>query len=133
MHTKFASIQEIINSRVKTIFEKLNEGKGHTTPAFDFDDGCIEEKEEEEVEEAAMSAQFLQLQKNQFLELKQHLELYMNTLPVFGFNSGKYDLNLIKSPIYLISFMNGIFKLQFSKRRTILSPSKLGMCSSLTF
>ena len=38
MQTKFASIQEIINSRVKAVFEKLNERKGHTTPAFDFED-----------------------------------------------------------------------------------------------
>ena len=38
MQTKFASIQEIINSRVKAVFEKFNEGKDHTTPAFDFED-----------------------------------------------------------------------------------------------
>ena len=59
MQTKFASIQEIINSRVKAIFEKLNERKGRTTPAFDFEDECIEEEEE-----ADMSTQFLQMQKN---------------------------------------------------------------------
>ena len=63
MQTKFASIQEIINSRVETIFEKLNERKGHTTPAFDFEDECIEEEEEEE---ADMSTQFLQLLKSTF-------------------------------------------------------------------
>ena len=99
MQTKFASIQEIINSRVKTIFEKLNERKGRTNPAFDFEDECIEEEEE-----ADMSTQFLQMQKNQLLDLQQHFERYINTLPVFGFNSGKYDLNLIKSylPPYLI-------------------------------
>ena len=33
----------------------------------------------------------------------QHLERYTNTLPVFGFNSGRYDINLIKS--YLISYL----------------------------
>ena len=33
----------------------------------------------------------------------QHLERYINTLPVFGFNSGRYDINLIKS--YLISYL----------------------------
>ena len=27
----------------------------------------------------------------------QHLERYTKTLPVFGFNSGRYDINLIKS------------------------------------
>ena len=98
MQTKFASIQEIINSRVKAIFEKLNERKGRTNPAFDFEDECIEEEEE-----ADMSTQFLQIQKNQLLDLQQHFERYINTLPVFGFNSGKYDLNLIKS--YLLPYL----------------------------
>ena len=97
MQTKFASIQEIINSRVEAIFEKLNERKGRTNPAFDFEDECIEE------EEADMSTQFLQMQKNQLLDLQQHFERYINTLPVFGFNSGKYDLNLIKS--YLLPYL----------------------------
>ena len=98
MQTKFASIQEIINSRVKAIFEKLNERKGCTKPAFDFEDECIEEEEE-----ADMSTQFLRMHKNQLLDLQQHFERYINTLPVFGFNNGKYDLNLIKS--YLLPYL----------------------------
>ena len=47
-----------------------------------------------------MSTQFLPIKKNQLTDLKQHLERYVNTLPVFGFNSGRYDLKTIKS--YLI-------------------------------
>ena len=35
--------------------------------------------------------------------MKQHLEKYVNTLPVFGFNSGRYDLNWIKS--YLTPYL----------------------------
>ena len=50
-----------------------------------------------------MSTQFLRIQTNQLINLKQHLERYVNTLPVFGFNSGRYDLNLIKS--YLIPYL----------------------------
>ena len=50
-----------------------------------------------------MSTQFLQIQKNLFLDLQQHFERYINTLLVFGFNSGKYDLNLIKS--YLLPYL----------------------------
>ena len=50
-----------------------------------------------------MSTQFLQMQKNQLLDWQQHFERYINTLPVFGFNSGKYDLNLIKS--YLLPYL----------------------------
>ena len=50
-----------------------------------------------------MSTKFWRIQKNQLIDLKQHLESYINTLPVFGFNSGKYDLHLIKS--YLIPYL----------------------------
>ena len=50
-----------------------------------------------------MSTQFLRIQKNQLIDLKQHLETYVNTLPLFGFNSGRYDLNLIKS--YLLPYL----------------------------
>ena len=31
------------------------------------------------------------------IELQEHLERYGNVLPVFGFNSAKYDINLIQS------------------------------------
>ena len=50
-----------------------------------------------------MSTQLLRVQKNQLIDLKQHLERYVNTLPVFGFISGRYDLKLIKS--YLIPYL----------------------------
>ena len=33
----------------------------------------------------------------------QHLKRYTKTLPVFGFNSGRFDINLIKS--YLIPYL----------------------------
>ena len=35
--------------------------------------------------------------KNQLIDLQVSLERYCNVLPVFDFNSAKYDLNLIKS------------------------------------
>ena len=50
-----------------------------------------------------MTTQFLRIQKSQLIDLKQHLERYVKTLPVFRFNSGRYDLNLIKS--YLIPYL----------------------------
>ena len=58
---------------------------------------------EEEEEEQKASTQFLLMQKNKLSDLQQHFERYVNTLPVFGFNSAKYDLNLIKS--YLIPIL----------------------------
>ena len=41
--------------------------------------------------------------KNQIIDLQEALERYYNVLPVFGFNSAKYDLNLIKS--YLLPIL----------------------------
>ena len=43
------------------------------------------------------------MQKNHLIELQEHLKRYCNVLPVFGFNSKKYDINLIKS--YLLPIL----------------------------
>ena len=64
-----------------------------------FVDDCIVEEEEEK----DLSTQFLQMQKNQLIDLQEHFERYCNVLPVFGFNSAKYDINLIKS--YLLPIL----------------------------
>ena len=99
LRTKFQDIERAVNERVKKIFDQLNErGKIFSSNKFEYEDECIEDSEE-----ADMSTQFLRIQKNQLIDLKQHLERYMNTLPVFGFNSGRFDLNLIKS--YLIPYL----------------------------
>ena len=37
------------------------------------------------------------MQKNQLIDLQEQFERYCKVLPVFGFNSAKYDNNLIKS------------------------------------
>ena len=45
------------------------------------------------------------MQKNQLIELQEHLERYYTVLPVFGFNSAKYDIDWVKSyllPILII-------------------------------
>ena len=89
MLQKISSIKNAIKTRVNSIFEKLNGRKNESTPMFE-----LQYPEEEEID---MSIQFLQIHKNQPLELQQHFERYVNTLPVLGFISGIYDLNLIKS------------------------------------
>ena len=95
MLQKFSPIENAIKTRVNSIFEKLNGRKNDSSPLFEFQ--YIEEEEND------MSTQFLQIQKNQFLELQQHFERYVNTLPVFGFNSGKFDVIHIKS--YLVPYL----------------------------
>ena len=97
MRTKFSSIEAIIRARVNAICENLNKRKDQNASLE-----CEDERTEED-DEADMSTQFLQMQKNQLWDLQQHFERYVNNLPVFGFNSGKYDLNLIKS--YLLPYL----------------------------
>ena len=48
------------------------------------------------------STEILQIQKNQLIELQEDLERYCNVSPVFGFNSAKYDINVIKSYLFPI-------------------------------
>ena len=43
------------------------------------------------------------MQKNQLIDLQEHFERYCNTVPVFCFNSAKYDINLIQS--YLLPIL----------------------------
>ena len=63
-----------------------------------FSDDCIVEEEEKH-----LSTQFQQMQKNQLIDLQEQFERYCNALPVFGFNSAKYDINSINS--YLLPIL----------------------------
>ena len=58
------------------------------------ENGCIEEEEHD------VSTQFLQTKEIDFLN---HLERYCHVLPVFGFNSAKYEIYLLKS--YLLTLL----------------------------
>ena len=58
---------------------------------------------QEDSDDSCASTQFLHLQKNQLIGLQEHLERYCNVLPVCGFNSAKFDFNLIKS--YLLTIL----------------------------
>ena len=75
MRTKFQDIEVAVNERMKKIFDVLNErGKNYSSKKFENKYECIEDSEE-----ADMSTQFLQIQKkNQPIDLKQHLERYVN-------------------------------------------------------
>ena len=100
MKLKFLEIETAIKSKLTRILESLNERRCRNQRVFEFEDHCYEDDNEEK----DGSTQFLQMQKNQLIELQEHLERHCNVLPVFGFNSGKYDINLIKS--YLLPILN---------------------------
>ena len=96
---KFLEIETAIKSKLTRTLEPLNERRCRNQRVFEFEDHCFEDDNEGE----DASTQFLQLQKNQINQLQEHLERYCNVLPVFGFNSAKYDINLIKS--YLLPIL----------------------------
>ena len=100
MKLKFVEIETANRSKLTRTLESLNERHCRNQRVFDFEDQCFEDDDEEE----DVSTQFLQMQKNQLVDLQEHLERYCNVLPVFGFNGAKYDINLIKSyllPIFI--------------------------------
>ena len=99
IRSKYLEIENNIKTRLHTIFSILNERVSfNKIEAREYEDECIENEEETDA-----STHFLRIQKNQLIDLMQHLERYTNTLTVFGFNSGRYDINLIKS--YLIPYL----------------------------
>ena len=87
MKNLFLDIKTTIKIKLGSILEKLTQCHNRREQAH-LDD-CDNE--------TCASPQFLQIQKNQLIDLQESLERYCNVLPVFGFNSAKYDLNLIKS------------------------------------
>ena len=99
MKLKFLEIETAIKSRLSRTLESLNERRCCNQRGFELDNHCFEDDNEEK----DASTQFLQMQRNQLIELQEHLERYCNVLPVFGFNSAEYHINLIKS--YLLSIL----------------------------
>ena len=99
MKLKFLEIKTAIKSKLTRALESLNDCRCHNQRVFEFEDPCFEDDNEEK----DAPTQFLQMQKNQLIELQEHLERYCNVLPVFGYNSAKYDINLIKS--YLLPIL----------------------------
>ena len=92
MKLKFLEVETANECKLTRTLESVNERRCRNQRVFEFKDQCFEDDNEEK----DASTQFLQLQKNQSIELYEHLERYCNVLLVFGFNSAKYDINLIK-------------------------------------
>ena len=98
MKLNFIEVETAIKIKLCAILEQLNQRRNGAESVSNFVDDCMVEEEEKD-----LSTQFLQMQKNQLIDLKEHFERYCNVLPVFGFNSAKYDINLIKS--YLLPIL----------------------------
>ena len=95
MKNLFLDIEKTIKIELGSVLVKLTQRHNRREQA-DLDD-CDNE--------TCTSTQFLHIQRKQLTDLQEHLERFCNVLPIFGFNSAKYDLNLIKS--YLLpNFVN---------------------------
>ena len=98
MKLNFIEVETAIKSKLRAILEQLNQRRKRSERVSNFVDDCVVEDGEKE-----LITQFLQMQKNQLIDLQEHFERYCNVLPVFGFNSAKCDNNLIKS--YLLPIL----------------------------
>ena len=99
MKLRFIEVQTTIKIKLSSILEQLNQRHSQAERVIDFED---DEYFNDTADEKELSTQFRHMQKNQLIDLQEHFERYCNTLPVFGFNSAKYDNNLIKSYLLLI-------------------------------
>ena len=112
MKLKFLEIETAIKSQLTRIMESLRERRCRNQRVFEFRDQCFEDDNEEN----GASTQFLQMQKNQLIELQENLERYCNVLPVIGFKSAKYEINLIKSYLLPILFNERIMEPTVNKK-----------------
>ena len=97
MKNSFLDTETTIKIKLGSISEKLTQRQNRRENAkFDLSqDDCDNE--------IFASTHFLQIQKNQSIDRQETLGRYCNVLPVFGFDSAKKYLNLIKS--YLLPIL----------------------------
>ena len=100
MKIKFIKVETAIKIKPSSSLEQLNQRHSERKRVIDFDN---DEYFNDNAEEKELSTELIQMQKNQILDSQEHFERYCNTLPVFGFNSAIYDINLIKS--YLLAIL----------------------------
>ena len=83
---KFLQFATRKRSRVAFILEITNQRRSHC-PGTEPENGDSE----------SSSTQFLQLQKNQLIDLRELFERFCNTLPLYGLNSARYVFTFVKS------------------------------------
>ena len=70
MKLNFLEVETAIKSKLTLTLESLNERHCRNQRTFEFVDQCFEDDNEEK----DASTQILQMQKNQLIELQEHLE-----------------------------------------------------------
>ena len=120
MKKLFHDIETIINIELGSIFEKFSQPHNRREQArFDMSQYDCDN-------DVCASTQFLQIQQNQLFDLQKSLERYCNVLPVFGSNSAKADLKLIKSHLLPILVNERDIKTTVIEKANKLISFKLG-------
>ena len=91
MKNLFLDIGTTIKNKLGNILKKLSQRHNRREHAM------FHKSQDDCDNEICASTPILQIQKNQLIGLQETVERYCNVLVVFGFNSAKYDLKLIKS------------------------------------
>ena len=99
MKLSFFEVETATKIKLSSFLQQLNQRHSQRERVIDFDN---DEYFNDTAEEKELSTRFLQMQKSHLIDLQEHFERYGNTLPFFGFNSAKYDINVIKSYLLLI-------------------------------
>ena len=106
MKKNFLQIQTAIKSRLARILETLNQRRSH----------CVGT----EAGNYQRSTQFLEMQKNQLIDLQERFEWYCNTIPAFGFSISRYDINLVKSYLLpIVVYERNFEPIVIKKRQSI--------------
>ena len=100
MKLRFIEVETAIKVKLSSILQQLNQRHSQRERVIEYDN---DEFFNDTAEEKELSTQFLQMQKKHLIDLQEHFERYCITLPVFGFNSAKYEINLIK--LYLLPIL----------------------------
>ena len=124
MKLKFIEIEKAIKIKLSSVLEQLNQRHSQRKRVFEYDDD--DEFFHDTAEEKELSTQFLQMQKNQLFDLREHFEHYCNTLPLSGFKSTKYDINLIRSYLLPILVNEGQIEPTVIKKTNQLVSFKFG-------
>ena len=78
----------------------LDQRRCRKKPVMEIEDECFAEEGQQDA-----STGLIETPKNILIDFQDHMERYCNVLPVFGSNSAKNDINLIKS-CWLLFFVN---------------------------
>ena len=120
MKELFLDIKTTIKIKLGSILQKFNQSHNRRESArFDMSQDNCDNK-------IYASTQCLQKQKNQLFDLQESLKRYCNVLPVFGFNSAKYNLNLIKSYLLPILINERVFEPTVVKKANQFISFKFG-------